>query len=30
MGGIISWLRGSWLALLVGVVVGRFLLVRVI
>lgn len=28
MGGIVSWLRASWLALLVGVLAGRFLLVR--
>lgn len=30
MGGIFSWLRASWLALLVGIVVGRFVLVRMV
>lgn len=28
MGSIVSFLRGNWLALLIGVVVGRFVLGR--
>lgn len=28
--GIISWLKSNWLALLVGLVAGRFLLTRVV
>jgi hypothetical protein len=30
MSGIFSWLRASWLALLIGIVVGRFVLSRVV
>lgn len=28
MGGALSWVKASWLALLIGVLIGRFLLVR--
>lgn len=28
MGSVLSWLKSSWIALLVGIVVGRFLLAR--
>lgn len=30
MSGILSWLQASWLALLVGIVLGRFVLVRMV
>ena len=30
MGGIFSWLKASWLALLIGVVIGRFVLSRMV
>lgn len=27
---IVSWLRSNWLAMLIGLVIGRFLLVRLV
>lgn len=30
MGGAIAWLRANWLALVIGVVVGRFVLTRLV
>lgn len=27
---IVSWLRGNWIALLIGLIIGRFLLVRLV
>lgn len=28
MGGVLAWLKSNWIALLVGVIAGRFLLTR--
>lgn len=30
MGAVISWIKSSWLALLIGLVAGRFVLTRVV
>jgi hypothetical protein len=30
MGAVVSWLKASWLALIVGAILGRFLLTRVV
>lgn len=30
MGALITWLKASWLALVVGLVLGRFVLTRVV
>lgn len=30
MGALIAWLRASWLALAVGIVLGRFVLTRLV
>lgn len=30
MGAVISWLKASWLALLIGLVFGRFVLSRMV